>query len=271
MGAGIWGGAGPAQTMAVHADYLGTPRTITNGAAVVWKWDSTDPFGANLPSVPSVVYNLRFPGQYYDAETGLHYNHYRTYDPSLGRYLQPDPLGLAAGKNPFNYVNQSPLNAVDPEGLSPYGVKMGPNGMEWDFSINGPGNPVRQVWEGVSQSINFRGPDYIALSANFYVFSVGGAINLHNYNYYMQGGMTRSYPGYSRSLGGSLVFGSILAEKVDAKRVDSFLNGAGAQVSLFLPTPIPYIGVGGSLSYAYGGDCAHRVWSRNSRCKRNPG
>ena len=114
---GVVFGSGPAQTMAVHADYLGTPRTITNGSTIMWKWDSIDPFGANLPSVQSVVYNLRFPGQYYDAETGLHYNHYRTYDPSLGRYLQPDPLGLAAGKNPFNYVNQSPLNGVDRQGL----------------------------------------------------------------------------------------------------------------------------------------------------------
>jgi RHS repeat-associated protein len=102
---------------AVHADYLGTPRVITNGATVVWKWESKDPFGANLPSVQSVVYNQRFPGQYYDNENGLHYNWHRTYDPSLGRYVQPDPLGLAAGKNPFNYANQNPLNATDRDGL----------------------------------------------------------------------------------------------------------------------------------------------------------
>ena len=50
-------------------------------------------------------------------ETGLHENHHRTYDPKLGRYTQPDPLGLAAGKNPFNYVNQNPFNATDTMGL----------------------------------------------------------------------------------------------------------------------------------------------------------
>jgi RHS repeat-associated protein len=112
---GVAFGAGSA--MRVHADYLGTPRAITNGSTLVWKWDSTDPFGANLPSVQTVVYNPRFPGQYYDAESGLHYNHHRTYDPSLGRYVQPDPIGLAGGKNPFNYANQNPLNATDPDGL----------------------------------------------------------------------------------------------------------------------------------------------------------
>lgn len=110
--------AGSPAVHAVHTDYLGTPRVVTSGAAVAWRWDSSDPFGANLPSVQAVVYNPRFPGQYYDAETGLHYNHHRTYDPTLGRYIQPDPLGLAAGKNPFNYANQNPLNGIDPDGLN---------------------------------------------------------------------------------------------------------------------------------------------------------
>ena len=101
----------------VHTDYLGSPRLVGSASAPVWRWDSTDPFGANAPSVQTLVYNRRFPGQYFDAETGLHENHHRTYDPKLGRYIQSDPLGLAAGKNPFNYVNQNPLNATDMAGL----------------------------------------------------------------------------------------------------------------------------------------------------------
>lgn len=105
------------QVMAVHTDYLGTPRAITNGSTLVWKWDLNDPFGGNTPSVQAMTYNQRFAGQYFDAETGLHHNRYRTYDPQLGRYLQADPIGLAGGKNPYNYVNQSPLNRVDPDGL----------------------------------------------------------------------------------------------------------------------------------------------------------
>lgn len=101
----------------VHTDYLGTPRVVTSGSSIVWKWDATDPFGSNAPSVSTLTYNLRFAGQFFDAETGLHDNHYRTYDPLMGRYMQPDPIGLAAGKNPFNYVNQNPLNGTDRDGL----------------------------------------------------------------------------------------------------------------------------------------------------------
>ena len=89
----------------VHADYLGTPRVITSGAAVVWKWEMADPFGMNAPSVQTIAYNPRFPGQYFDAENGLHSNRYRVYDPYLGRYMQSDPIDLAGGMNSYNYAN----------------------------------------------------------------------------------------------------------------------------------------------------------------------
>ena len=60
---------------------------------------------------------MRFPGQYYDEETGLHYNWHRYYDPDTGRYLTPDPIGLAGGINPFVYVENDPVNWVDLLGL----------------------------------------------------------------------------------------------------------------------------------------------------------
>jgi RHS repeat-associated protein len=63
-----------------------------------------------------VTYNLRFPGQYYQAETGLHYNYFRDYDPQTGRYLQSDPIGLRAGINTYSYVSNDPLGLVDPFG-----------------------------------------------------------------------------------------------------------------------------------------------------------
>ena len=61
--------------------------------------------------------NLRLPEQMLDRETGLHQNYYRDYDPSLGRYVTPDPLGLGGGMNPYSYAANSPLTNIDPLGL----------------------------------------------------------------------------------------------------------------------------------------------------------
>ena len=64
------------------------------------------------------------PGQYFDAETGLHYNWHRTYSPTIGRYLRPDPIGLIGGINLFSYADGSPVNKIDKYGLSSVPVSL---------------------------------------------------------------------------------------------------------------------------------------------------
>jgi RHS repeat-associated protein/uncharacterized repeat protein (TIGR02543 family) len=107
----------------IHADHLGTPRKITRPGdnKVMWTWES-EAFGASLPEqkpsgLGNFVFNLRFPGQYYDQETGLFYNGFRNYDPTTGRYSESDPIGLAGGINTYGYVGGNPVNAIDPLGL----------------------------------------------------------------------------------------------------------------------------------------------------------
>jgi RHS repeat-associated protein len=107
------------ETYYFHGDQLNTPLKATDKTgAVVWDVEF-DPFGIELPGGVKVVQNtLRFPGQYYDQETGLHYNYFRDYDPKVGRYIQPDPIGLAGGMNLYPYVENRPINQTDPRGLS---------------------------------------------------------------------------------------------------------------------------------------------------------
>jgi RHS repeat-associated protein len=64
-----------------------------------------------------VTNHFRFPGQYFDTETGLHYNYYRYYDPIIGRYLRPDPIGLWGGSNAFTYTLNNPIKFEDRKGL----------------------------------------------------------------------------------------------------------------------------------------------------------
>ena len=105
----------------VHADHLGTPQVITDeNQAIVWAADY-EPFGTADITVESFTNNLRFPGQYFDAETGLYYNYQRDYHPGLGRYLQPDPIGLPGGSNLYAYALSNPIRYFDPNGKSPAG------------------------------------------------------------------------------------------------------------------------------------------------------
>ncbi|PTU29150.1 RHS repeat-associated core domain-containing protein [Stenotrophobium rhamnosiphilum] len=99
-------------------DHLATPQVLTNATGAV-SWSANyQPFGAASVTTASVSNNLRFPGQYLDAETGFHQNGFRDYEPSLGRYIESDPIGLLGGINTYAYVDGNPLSFTDPEGLA---------------------------------------------------------------------------------------------------------------------------------------------------------
>jgi RHS repeat-associated protein len=102
-------------------DHLGTPqKLVTQSGQVVWS-ATYDAFGsATVGAGYTLTNNLRLPGQYYDAETGMHYNWMRYYDPKTGRYVTSDPIGLAGGVNLYTYVGGNPVSWVDPLGLKTY-------------------------------------------------------------------------------------------------------------------------------------------------------
>jgi RHS repeat-associated protein len=112
----------------VTADQLDTPRAIVNSDGVtVWQWAyKGNAWGEQSPTSNGYMYNLRFPGQYFDVETGLSNNVHRDYDSSVGRYIESDPIGLRAGPNTYSYVGGSPLADTDPLGLSKAGWKNRP-------------------------------------------------------------------------------------------------------------------------------------------------
>ncbi|MFF2064631.1 putative T7SS-secreted protein [Streptomyces sp. NPDC058200] len=104
---------------AIITDLIGTPtQLIDEAGTLAWHTRSTL-WGTTTWATASTTYTpLRFPGQYFDPETGLHYNYFRHYDPVTARYLTPDPLGLAPAPNPAAYVSD-PRTSTDPLGLTP--------------------------------------------------------------------------------------------------------------------------------------------------------
>ena len=110
-------------TYYVHTDQLNAPRVITQPSTntVAWRWDP-DPFGTvaantNPAGLGTFIYNLRFPGMYYQAETGLMYNTERDFDSATGREIESDPIGLAGGSySTYRYAQSNPISLVDPTG-----------------------------------------------------------------------------------------------------------------------------------------------------------
>ncbi|MFT3663494.1 RHS repeat domain-containing protein [Piscinibacter sp.] len=118
--------ANPPLVYYIHTDHLATPRIVLNTAGQQrWSW-LAEPFGTTAPNtnpqnLGAFAFNLRHPGQYADAESGLFYNYFRDYDASTGRYAQSDPIGLAGGINTYAYVAGQPTRFTDLMGLQSSG------------------------------------------------------------------------------------------------------------------------------------------------------
>ena len=146
-----------------HNDHLGTPHMLSdeNGIAV---WRAVyEPFGlAALNEDPdnngeSVVLNMRFPGQYYDSESGLYYNYFRYYDPETGRYITSDPIGLDGGLNTYSYAHSNPIELIDPLGLWSVSVQAygGPGGAVKITYNNGTLEATGRIGVGLGAGIEF--------------------------------------------------------------------------------------------------------------------
>ena len=148
----------------LHPDQLGTPRIATDPArSTVWRYDG-NAFGDSAPNEDpdgdnkKTTVHLRFPGQYYDAETGLHYNWYRYYDPRIGRYVTSDPIGLEGGLNTYAYVDSNPLRGIDPSGLEVSGSWVQKPNVH-DLQVEYSGSSARrfpQGWKWLPPSYHFR-------------------------------------------------------------------------------------------------------------------
>jgi RHS repeat-associated protein len=154
----------------IEPDHLGSPRKVIDPSrgTALWDWPilgnafgtaaaNDDPGGDGN----ATTLNLRFPGQQYDAATGLHYNYFRDYDPATGRYVESDPIGLRGGVSTFGYVNQSPANEFDSFGLEGVGHWTFPPGSQRDDFL--ASQQAKKCWT----------KDEIAILSN----AIGGGVN----------------------------------------------------------------------------------------------
>ena len=226
----------------LQPDALGTPRVVidsTRGAkgTAVWRWDlQNEAFGEEMPNEDpdndgtAFVLDMRFPGQQYYSATGLNYNYFRDYDPSMGRYVQSDPIGLEGGINTYSYVGGNPLTRTDPFGLADPTLELYASGV------------INRMPE---RSINVRGPDYVRVSVNAYIFNFS-ILRARNGKVYGSGGFARPYP-HPMSAGVSASLGwQNQCEKPDSGKLDRFHTGPGTSVIG------GYYELGGAIGYSPG-------------------
>lgn len=147
------------KTYHYHLDHLGTPRELTDDQGkVVWKVRYKTYGNVAVKEVEEVENNLRFQGQYFDEETGLHYNRFRYYNPNTGQFITQDPIGLLGGVNNYQYA-PNPVGWVDPFGLS---CKEGGTGNLAAISADDVAKAIQSI---ESKGLHF-GQDFIYVSGS---------------------------------------------------------------------------------------------------------
>jgi RHS repeat-associated protein len=233
----------------LHPDHLNTPR-LASTDRIVWSWMS-DAYGVSAPNEDvdgdGIITRipLRFPGQYYDAQTQLYYNYFRDYDPEIGRYVQSDPIGLNGGLNRYEYTEGNPISGIDFWGLSTAFPSFG--GMnasqltshgQAQSVINSPQTQVAHARSNTTWQ-NPYAPDYFSVEASAYVMSCSVT-----YSKYGDGfcgcGFTRGYP--SNGIGINASAGFLISPLMPSRsQLNDYLNGYAATASY-------YFGVGGAFA-----------------------
>jgi len=233
----------------VIADQLGTPRAVTNGAGtVLWGWGyQGNPFGEQQPtSSTGYVLNLRYPGQYYDAETGTVYNGFRNYEPGLGRYLQSDPIGLNGGISTYAYVGNDPLSGIDPLGLDTFQI-----GFSFTYSFKIPWTSIGAAGTaGVGAAFDTTGQiatyGYYGGAAAYGTFGANGGVQFAGSNADTVQDLGGKFNDYSLTAadgpGGSLGYFS-------GKNADGCKNVKGGSLTIGGGTPGGYLSVGQTNTY----------------------
>jgi len=244
-------GNGTPRVIYLHSDHLNTPRLATSETRdLVWQWES-DAFGNGAPnqdpqgSGQQTVLNLRFAGQYYDTESGLHYNYFRHYDPQTGRYSASDLIGLNGGLNTYNYVEGNPISKIDFWGLQP--AYPGARGMSSDQlaryaqtqgALNSPATKLAQAEAALTWK-NPYAPDYISAEASVYIMSCSMTYTRYG-DSFCGCGFTRGYPvsGVGANASAGFVVSPIMPSR---SQLNNYLDGYGASASY-------YYGAGGAFS-----------------------
>ncbi|WP_241236736.1 RHS repeat-associated core domain-containing protein [Xanthomonas arboricola] len=203
----------------IEPDHLGSPRVVVDAArdVAVWNWSlKGEAFGNTAPNQDpdgdgtAMVFDMRFPGQRFDAASGFNQNYFRDYDAAAGRYGQSDPIGLSGGINTYSYVSGRPVTSLDFLGLESPG------------SFNNGG--YRMSWENGAKRL----PDYFKVQAELYVFS--GSLTLsRSGRVFVAGGFARNYPRMNLKRPGTSASVGFLnqCEEPTSQRVDDFIGGFG--------------------------------------------